>query len=81
MQAQPAAAAGLAASPQPSLRRQPAPNGQHPGIVPSTIDPRMAAAAVAQRLGQPSGLAQRPSPAQQVGDQKSLAALIRQLKS
>jgi len=66
---------------QPTLRRQPAPGGQQAGIVRSTIDPHVAAAAVAQRLGQPSGLAQRQTPAQQVGDQRSLAALIRQMKN
>ncbi len=73
--------AGPAVSPQPTLRRQPAPPGQHPGIVSSSVDPQMAAAAVAQRFGQSPGLAQRPSPGQQAGDQKSLAALIRQMKS
>ncbi len=78
---QPAFGQASQTAPQPTLRRQPPPAGQQAGIVRSTIDPHVAAAAVAQRLGQPSGLAQRQSPAQQVGDQRSLAALIRQMKS
>ena len=40
------------------------------GIVRSTVDPPCRRRR-AQRLGQPSGLAQRQSPAQQVGDQRS----------
>jgi hypothetical protein len=77
----PAGADPAAASPQPTLRRQPPLPGQQPTIVHSEIDRRVAGAAVAQHLGQPSGLAQRPTPARQMGDQHSLAALIRQMKT